>query len=71
MHHCDVGRDFMKRWNMMVKDLYYAYALLNLYLKDVMEIQENGDTKCVLNKVVHKLCAILGVRFNDALRELT
>jgi hypothetical protein len=45
--------------------------LLNPYLKDVLEIQENGDAKCALNKVVRKLCPILGVQFNDAMAELT
>jgi hypothetical protein len=55
----------------MVTDLHYVGALLNPYLKDVMEIQENGDAKRALNRVVHKLCAILGVRFNDAMAELT
>jgi hypothetical protein len=63
--------NFMKRWDMMVTDLHYTGALLNPYLKDVMEIQENGDAKRALNRVVHKLCAILGVRFNDAMVELT
>jgi hypothetical protein len=56
---------------MMVTDLHYAGALLNPYLKDVLEIQENGDAKRALNRVVHKLCDILGVRFNDAMVELT
>jgi hypothetical protein len=63
--------NFTKRWDMMVTDLHYACALLNSYLKDVMEIQENGDAKRALNRVVHKLCAILGVQFNDAMAELT
>jgi hypothetical protein len=63
--------NFMKRWDMMVTDLHYTGALLNPYLKDVMEIQENGDAKRALNRVVHKLCAILGVQFNDSMAELT
>jgi hypothetical protein len=63
--------NFTKRWNMMLTDLHYAGALLNPYLKDVLEIQENGDAKCALNKVVRKLCAILGIGFNDAMVELT
>jgi hypothetical protein len=58
--------NFTKRWDMMVTDLHYIGALLNLYLKDVLEIQENGDAKRALNGVVHKLCAILGVGFNNA-----
>jgi hypothetical protein len=63
--------NFMKRWDMMVMDLHYLGALLNPYLKDVLEIQENGDAKRILNRVEHKLCTILGVRFNDAMAELT
>jgi hypothetical protein len=63
--------NFTKIWDMMVTDLHYAGALLNSYLKDVLEIQENGDVKRALNMVVHKLCAILGVGFNDAMAELT
>ena len=62
--------NFTKKWDMMVMDLYYVGALLNMYLKDVLEIQENGDTKHALNRVVHKLCVILRVRFNDAIAEL-
>jgi hypothetical protein len=50
-----------KKWNIMITDLYYTCALLNPYLKDVMERQENGDAKRALNRVVHKLCTILGV----------
>jgi hypothetical protein len=63
--------NFTKRWDMMVMDLHYAGALLNPYLKDVLEIQENGDAKRALNRVVCKLCAILRVGFNDAMAELT
>ena len=29
-----------KEWDIMIIDLYYVGALLNPYLKDVMEIQE-------------------------------
>jgi hypothetical protein len=63
--------NFTKRWDMMLMDLHYAGALLNAYLKDVLEIQENGDTKHALNRVMYKLCTILGVGFNDAMAELT
>jgi hypothetical protein len=63
--------NFTKRWDMMLTDLHYVGALLNLYLKDVLEIQENGDAKRALNRVVHKLCVVLGVRFNDAMAKLT
>jgi hypothetical protein len=62
--------NFTKRWDMMLTNLYYVGALLNPYLKDVLEIQENDDSKCALNLVVHKLCAVLGVQFNDAMAEL-
>jgi hypothetical protein len=63
--------NFTKRWDMMVTDVHYAGALLNPYLKDVLEIQENGDEKRALNRVVRKLCGILRVGFNDAMAELT
>jgi hypothetical protein len=63
--------NFTKRWDMMLMDLHYAGALLNLYLKDVLEIQDNSDAKCALNRVVHKLWAVLGVWFNDTMAELT
>jgi hypothetical protein len=62
--------NFTKRWDMMLTDLHYAGALFNPYLKDVLEIQENGDAKRAFNRVVHKLCAILGVGFNDAMAKL-
>jgi hypothetical protein len=63
--------NFTKRWDMMLTDLHYAGALLNPNLKDVLEIQENGDAKRVLNRVVHKLCTVLGIQINDAMAELT
>jgi hypothetical protein len=49
--------------------IVYAGALLNPYLKDVLEIQENGDVKRALNRVVHKLCTILGVGLMAELTE--
>jgi hypothetical protein len=63
--------NFTKRWDMILTDLHYVDALLNPYLKDVLEIQENGDAKRALNRVVHKLCIILGVGFHDAMAVLT
>ena len=30
--------NFTKRWDMMLTNLYYACALLNPYLKDVLEV---------------------------------
>jgi hypothetical protein len=62
---------FTKRWDMMVTDVHYTGALLNPYLKDFLEIQENGDVKRALNRVMRKLCAILRVGFNNAIAELT
>jgi hypothetical protein len=50
--------------------LLHGY-IVNLYLKDVLEIQENCDAKRALNRVVHKLCVVLGVQFNDIMAELT
>jgi hypothetical protein len=55
----------------MLMDLHYAGVLLNPYLKDVLEMRENGDAKHVLNKVVHKLRAVFEILFNDAMAELT
>jgi hypothetical protein len=63
--------NFTKKCNMMLMDLHYAGALLNPYLKDVMEIHENGDAKCALNMVAYKLSTILRVQFIDAMAELT
>ncbi len=62
---------FMKRWAMVRTDLHLAGALLNPYLSDVVEIQQNGDFKRALNRVVRKLSPILGVNFNDVMVELT
>ena len=63
--------NFTKKWDMMLMDPHYADALLNPYLKDVLEILENDDAKYALNRVVDKLCTILRVRFNDTMAELT
>jgi hypothetical protein len=57
--------------DMMLMDLYYAGVLLNSYLKHVLKIQENGDAKRAMNKMVHKLCSVLGVWFNNTMAELT
>jgi hypothetical protein len=37
---------------MMITDLHYACALLNPFLMDVMEIQNNGTAKRALNRIV-------------------
>jgi hypothetical protein len=56
---------------MMITDLHYAGALLNPFLMNVMEIQNNGTTKRALNRVVQKLSGPLGVDFNEVMNELT
>jgi hypothetical protein len=62
---------FMHRWDMMITDLHYAGALLNPFLMNVMEIQNNGTAKRALNRVVQKLSGPLGVDFNEVMNELT
>jgi hypothetical protein len=40
---CEGGRSgFMKRWDMMLSDLHYASILLNPFLMNIIEIQNNG-----------------------------
>jgi hypothetical protein len=46
---------------MMLTDLHYVGTLLNPYLKDVIEIQENSDAKRALNRVVRELCTVLRI----------
>jgi hypothetical protein len=60
----------MHRWDMMLTDLHYAGTLLNPFLMTVMEIQNNGTAKRVLNRVVQKLSGPLGVDFNEVMNEL-
>jgi hypothetical protein len=43
---------FMHKWDIMLTKLYYAGALLNSFLMNVMEIQNNGIAKRALNRVV-------------------
>jgi hypothetical protein len=62
---------FMQRWDMMLTDLHYIGALLNPFLMNVMEIQNNGTAKHVLNRVVQKLSGPLGVDFNKVMNEFT
>jgi hypothetical protein len=62
---------FMHRWDMMLIDLHYVGTLLNLFLMNIMEIQNNGTVKRVLNRVVQKLSGPLGVDFNEVMNELT
>jgi hypothetical protein len=62
---------FMRRWDMMLTNLHYASALLNFFLMNVMEIQNNSNSLHVLNRVVQKLSSLLGVDFNEVMNELT
>jgi hypothetical protein len=62
---------FMHRWDMMLTDLHYACTLLNPFFMNVMEIQNNGTAKRVLNRVVQKLSGQLGMDFNKVMNELT
>jgi hypothetical protein len=62
---------FMHRWDMMLTDLYYAGTLLNPFLMNDMEIQNNGTAKRALNRIVQKLSGPLGVDFNEVMNELT
>ena len=63
-------RAFEKRWEMMLTDLHYAAVLLNPYLSDVAAIQNNGEGKRALNRVLKKLSVHLGVVYEEVVREL-
>ena len=67
----EIEKNFMKRWDMMLTDLHYAGAMLNLYLRGHMELQQNGKAKCALNKVFCRLSNPLGVGFNEVMVEMT
>jgi hypothetical protein len=62
---------FMNRWDIMLTDLHYTGALLNPFLMNVMEIQNNGTAKRALNRVMQKLSIPLRVDFNKVMTELT
>lgn len=62
---------FMARWKKMRTDLHYAAALLNPYLASNREIQNDGEAKRALNRVVRKLCGPLGVSFEQVMIEIT
>ena len=62
---------FMHRWDMMLIHLYYIGALLNPFLMNVMEIQNNGTAKHALNWVMQKLSGLREVDFNKVMNELT
>jgi hypothetical protein len=56
---------------MMLTDLQYGDALLNPFLMNIMEIQNNGITKGILNWVLQKLSSPHGMDFNEVMNELT
>lgn len=61
---------FQKRWEMMLTDLHYAAALLNPYLTNMGAVQNNGEAKRALNRVIRKLSAPMGVVYEEVVREL-
>ncbi len=61
---------FTKRWEMMITDLHYAGALLNPYLRNVRELEDNHEAKRALNRVFRKLGPALGLRWNDLHAEM-
>jgi hypothetical protein len=62
---------FMHRLDMMLTNLHYAGALLNSFLMNVIEIQNNGTAKRALNRDLQKLSSPLGMDFNEVMNELT
>ena len=67
----EIEENFMKQWDMMLTDLHYAGAMLNLYLQGHMELQQNGEAKRALNRVFRRLSNPLGVGFNEVMAEMT
>ena len=67
----EIEENFMKRWDMMLTDLYYAGAMLNPYLRGHMELQQNVEAKHALNRMFRKLSNPLGVGFNEVMAEMT
>ena len=67
----EIEENFMKRWDMMLTDLYYVGAMLNPYLRGHMELQQNGEAKRALNRVFRRLSNPLGVGFNEVMAEMT
>ena len=61
----------MHRWEMMIIDLHYAGALLNPFLMNIMETQNNCIAKHALNKIMQKLSSLLRVEFNEVMNEFT
>ena len=66
----EIKENFIKRWDMMWTDLHYAGAMLNLYLQGHMELQQNGEAKCALNRVFCRLSNPLGVGFNEVMAKM-
>ena len=67
----EIEKNFMKRWDMMLTNLHYDGAMLNPYLREHMELQQNGEAKRVLNRVFYRLSNPLGVGFNEVMAEMT
>jgi hypothetical protein len=55
----------------MLTDLHYIGALLNLFMMNVMEIQNNGTTKRALNGVVQKIERPARGGLQEVMNELT
>lgn len=54
----------------MLTDLHYAAALLNPYLSNMGAIQNNGEAKRALNRVLKKLSTPMGVVYEEVVTEL-
>ena len=67
----EIEENFMKRWDMMLTNLYYAGAMLDPYLRGHIELQQNGEAKCALNRVFRRLSNPLGVGFNEVMADMT
>ncbi|MBE3102980.1 MAG: DUF domain-containing protein, partial [Bacilli bacterium] len=63
-------KQFEARWKLMRTDLHYAGALLNPFLSDVEDIQNDGIAKAALNRVIRKLAPTLEVSIAVAMQEL-
>jgi hypothetical protein len=62
---------FMHMWDLILTDLHYASTLLDPFLMNVMEKQNNGTAKHALKRFMQKLSGPLGVDFNKVVNELT
>jgi hypothetical protein len=56
---------------MIFTNLHYARSLLNPFFINIIEIQNNCNTKPTLNKVMQKLNVLLGADFNKVINEVT